>query len=284
MSVVKDTAYDYLHEVITANHYDSTLDLDIDSNFFETVSDAQLQELTLLAIASNYHLGKIVLLRHGETEWSKSGKHTGRSDVALTPYGREQAKGASCNLLDYNFSAIYSSPLRRAYDTALYATWDIRADNPGLHVVTDRNLLEMSYGNAEGITSDVIRRDLKEPDWNVFAAGTKSLPSMIAEDENEPYFCRGKGEDWEDISGRAKKILKKAQYETIQGHDVLLVAHGHILMTIAAVWLGINLKEFDYNLAKRILFLPTAGCGALATTDNGEHVTQDWNRPPRMEN
>ena len=284
MSISKTTAYDYLHAAIKTNSLESTLDLDITSDHFETVSDAELQELTLLAIASNYRLGKIVLLRHGETKWSKSGKHTGRSDVALTPYGYEQAKGASYNLYDYNFSRIYSSPLRRAYDTALYATKAIRDNTPGLRIITDRNLFEMSYGNAEGITSDVIRRDLKESDWNVFAAGTKSLPSMIAEDENEPYFCRGKGEDWEDISCRAKKILKKAQYESIQGHDVLLVAHGHILLTIAAVWLGINLKEFDYNLAKRILFLPTAGCGALATTDNGEHVTQDWNMPPRMEN
>ena len=284
MSVSKNTAYDYLLTAVKANSLESTLDLDITSEFFETISDVELQELTLLAIASNYHLGKIVLLRHGETEWSKSGKHTGRSDVALTPYGYEQAKGARYNLLDYDFSAIYSSPLRRAYDTALFATEDIRADTPGLRITTDINLLEMSYGNAEGITSSVIKQDLKEPDWNVFANGTKSLPSMIAEDENEPYFFRGNGEDWEDISTRAKKILKKAQYETIQGHDVLLVAHGHILMTIAAVWLGINLKEFDYNLAKRILFLPTAGCGTLATTDNGEHVTQDWNMPPRMEN
>lgn len=156
--------------------------------------------------------GKLVLLRHGETEWSRAGRHTGRTDIPLTPRGEELARAAGELVRDYDFRLILSSPLERARRTAELA---------GLDAEIDPQLIEWDYGGYEGRTTKDIRAELGY-DWTAFAHG------VIRGDTP--------GETVEEVAARASRVLTRVLPAMAEG-DVALIAHGHYLRILTAVFL-----------------------------------------------
>jgi broad specificity phosphatase PhoE len=155
-----------------------------------------------------------VLLRHGETDWSATGRHTGRTDVALTAAGEAQARALRARVAGLRFSAVWCSPLIRAERTAQLA---------GLTPVDlDADLMEWDYGEMEGRTTDEIRQEY--PGWTVWGGPWPG------------------GETIDEVAARADRVVARLRGTT--GGDsagptvVALVAHGHILRVVAARWLG----------------------------------------------
>jgi len=151
---------------------------------------------------------EVWLVRHGETEWSRLGRHTGRTDVPLTDVGRTQAVAVGRRLADHAFALVLSSPLSRALETARRAGF-------AEVVETTDDLLEWDYGADEGRTTPDIRRD--RPDWTIWRDGPKD------------------GERADDVAARTDRVIARARAAT---GDVLLFAHGHVLRVLAARWLG----------------------------------------------
>jgi broad specificity phosphatase PhoE len=151
---------------------------------------------------------EVYLVRHGETEWSLSGQHTGSTDIPLTDNGREVARELGRKLEGLEFAAVWASPMSRAIDTARLAGFehDVRIDD---------RLKEWTYGEYEGKTTPEIRES--RPDWFLWRDG-----------------CPG-GESAAQVGARADGVIEEVR--AVQG-DVLLFAHGHILRVIAARWLG----------------------------------------------
>jgi probable phosphoglycerate mutase len=156
--------------------------------------------------------GRLVLLRHGETEWSKSGQHTGRTDIPLTAHGEQLATAAGALLTSYRFVLALSSPLQRARRTAELA---------GLSPELDDDLLEWDYGGYEGLTTAQIRAELGY-DWTVFEDGVP--PGQTP------------GETVEEVAARASRVVKRVTAALSDG-DVALVGHGHCLRVLATVFL-----------------------------------------------
>lgn len=156
--------------------------------------------------------GKLVLLRHGETEWSRQGRHTGLTDIPLTPRGEALARNAGRLVAGYDFSLILTSPLQRARRTAELA---------GLHAEVDPLLVEWDYGGYEGRTTRGIRDELGY-NWSAFTHGV----------------IRGRtpGETVEEVAARASRVLTRVLPAMAQG-DVALIAHGHFLRILTAVYL-----------------------------------------------
>ncbi len=156
--------------------------------------------------------GKLVLLRHGETEWSRTGKHTGLTDIPLTARGEELARGAGELVRGYDFGLVLTSPLERARRTAELA---------GLDAEVDPMLLEWDYGGYEGRTTREIRAELGY-DWTAFTHGV----------------IRGEtpGETVEEVAARASRVLPRV-LDAMQHGDVALIAHGHFLRILTAVFL-----------------------------------------------
>jgi broad specificity phosphatase PhoE len=148
----------------------------------------------------------IYLARHGETEWSKSGQHTGRTDIPLTPAGEEGAKRIGTRLAGIAFARVFSSPLQRARRTAELA---------GFAPEIDPELLEWDYGDCEGRKTVEIRKAV--PGWDLFRDGAPN------------------GESVQQISDRADRVV--GRLKRMSG-NVLLFAHGHILRVLAARWVG----------------------------------------------
>jgi broad specificity phosphatase PhoE len=146
------------------------------------------------------------LLRHAETEWSRSGRHTGRTDVPLTEDGRERARALRERLADRASALVLSSPLSRARETAELA---------GLAPQLRDDLLEFDYGSYEGITTAAIRE--QRPDWYLWR---DSSPG---------------GETAEDVGTRVDRVIEEALGAA---GDVALFAHGHVLRALAARWVG----------------------------------------------
>ena len=153
-----------------------------------------------------------MLLRHGETEWSRTGRHTGRTDVPLTPHGEQLARAAGELVRDYDFRLVLTSPLQRARRTAELA---------GLDADIDPLLIEWDYGGYEGRTTKDIRAELGY-NWSAFTHGV----------------IRGEtpGETVEEVAARASRVLTRVLPAMATG-DVALVAHGHYLRILAAVFL-----------------------------------------------
>jgi probable phosphoglycerate mutase len=166
----------------------------------------------------------IYLVRHGETEWSKSGRHTGRTDLALTPEGEEEAR-ALRSRLPAGLDQVLTSPLQRAARTAELA---------GFAATPDPDLMEWDYGDFEGLTSAAIRA--RQPAWELFSDG-----------------CPG-GESVAQIAQRADRIT--ARLKASSG-KVLVFSHGHLLRVLAARWIG------QPVLLARGLLLSTASVSAL---------------------
>lgn len=156
--------------------------------------------------------GHLYLLRHGETEWSLSGQHTGRTDIPLTPNGEKRAADAGGMLAglrgDQPLAAVMSSPRSRALRTAELANL----------TVTDvtEDLAEWDYGEYEGLTTPQIRETV--PGWTVWT-----------------HPCPG-GETAEQVGARAAKVLARARASLADG-DVVLVGHGHFSRVLVATWL-----------------------------------------------
>jgi broad specificity phosphatase PhoE len=185
---------------------------------------------------------EIVLVRHGETEWSRDLRHTGRTDIPLTEAGREQATMLRAPLSQWSFVRVYSSPLSRARETCELAGLGERAE------LTEA-LLEWDYGEYEGITTKEIRE--QRPDWFLWRDG-----------------CPG-GETAEDVGARVDPLI--AELKGAEG-DVALFAHGHILRILAARWLGLPPQD------GKLLALSTATLSALGYERETE-VIRRWNAP-----
>jgi broad specificity phosphatase PhoE len=151
---------------------------------------------------------RLILVRHGDTEWSQNGRHTSRTDLPLLASGIERARSLEPVLAELEFARVLSSPLRRARETAELAGFGDRME------ITD-NLTEWDYGEFEGLTSNEIWQD--HPDWTLWADGAPS------------------GESPEQVAARADHLIAEA----VQADgDVLMFAHGHILRVVVARWIG----------------------------------------------
>ena len=151
-----------------------------------------------------------MLVRHGETEWSRNGQHTGRTDVPLAPVGAEQARLLGVRLLGRSFSLVVTSPLRRASDTC-------RLIGFGDNAVILDDLAEWDYGDYEGITTEEIHA--ARPSWNLWQDGVPG------------------GESVSDVGTRAARVID--MFRDVAG-DVLVVSHGHMLRVLAACWTGLR--------------------------------------------
>lgn len=180
------------------------------------------------------------LIRHGETEWSRAGRHTGRTDVPLTATGEEQALALRGPLGDRRFALVLSSPLRRAWETCGLAGL---ADGAR----TTNDLLEWDYGTYEGRTTPEIRADV--PGWTIWTGGVPG------------------GETVEEVGVRTRRIIDEAARA---GGDVALFAHGHVLRVLAACWLGLVPSE------GRLLALGTGALGVLGY-EHATRVIRAWN-------
>jgi probable phosphoglycerate mutase len=150
----------------------------------------------------------IVLIRHGETEWSRDMRHTGRTDMPLTPVGREQALVAGRSIADRQFALVLTSPLSRARQTAeLAGLGDVAED--------DEDLMEWDYGEAEGRTTAEIREE--RPGWRIWTDGPPG------------------GETLDQVAARADRVIERVA--VVEG-DVALFAHGHLLRVLGARWVG----------------------------------------------
>lgn len=148
------------------------------------------------------------LVRHGETTWARTGRHTGRTDVPLTPRGRRDGRELAACLAGHEFSLVLSSPMQRALVTARLAGFGPSAE------VTD-DLHEWDYGDDEGRTTLEIRGE--RPGWTVWRDGPKG------------------GETKQQVAARVDRVIRRARE---QAGDTIVFAHGHVLRVLAARWLG----------------------------------------------
>ncbi len=180
------------------------------------------------------------IVRHGETEWSRDGKHTGRTDVPLTAAGVEQAGALRGRIGGRRFALVLSSPLGRAWETCRLAGF------AGVARATD-DLMEWDYGAYEGRTTPEIQREA--PGWTIWTGGVP------------------RGETVEEVGARARRLIEEA---IAAPGDVALFGHGHVLRVLAACWLGLPPRE------GRLFALGTASMGVLGY-ENAGHVIRTWN-------
>ena len=184
----------------------------------------------------------IYLARHGETAWSVSGQHTGRTDLPLTAQGEENARRLGRRLAGLAFAQVLTSPLARARRTCELAGFAAVAS-------IDQDLLEWDYGAYEGMTPEQIRGE--RPGWEIFRDG-----------------CPG-GESLAEVAGRADRVAARLRAASAK---VLVFSSGHLLRVLAARWLG-----FDGALG-RYLFLDTAALSVLGYQRSfAEPVIRLWN-------
>ncbi|MET7290544.1 histidine phosphatase family protein [Streptomyces griseoloalbus] len=194
-------------------------------------------------------MGDLLLARHGETEWSRAGRHTGRTDLPLTPGGEAQAKSLAPLLAGGTFGLVLTSPLVRARRTAELA---------GLTgAVPEPDLSEWDYGAYEGITTAEIHRT--RPDWDLWTDGV-------------PPGREFPGESPEQVGERADRVLSRVAGALEEG-DVVLVAHGHLLRVLTARRLGLP------PAAGRLFRLETGTLSRLSL-EHGRPVVAEWNTRP----
>ncbi|MDH2424680.1 histidine phosphatase family protein [Sphaerisporangium sp. TRM90804] len=192
-------------------------------------------------------MDELILLRHGETEWSRDGLHTGRTDIPLTPRGEEQARALAGALEGLAVSLVLTSPALRARRTAELA---------GLaRCEVDTNLWEWDYGGYEGITTRDIRKT--RPGWYLWRDG------VVPGDAEHP------GETARQVGERADKVI--ARIAQAEG-TVVVVSHGHFLRVLTARWLGLPPQDGR-------LFKLDTGTVSVMGFEHGEHVVTRWNGP-----
>ena len=195
-------------------------------------------------------MGELILLRHGETEWSLAGKHTGRTDVPLTPHGEAAAKALAPLLSRCHIVAVFTSPAQRAVRTAALAGLD--------HAQPTPDLWEWDYGGYEGLTTPQIRET--RPGWYLWRDG------VIPGDAGHP------GETIEQVAHRVGRMLARVVPLLADG-DVVLVAHGHVLRVLTACYL--RLPPADGRL-----FRLDTGTVSTLGTEHAEPVVMSWNVSP----
>ncbi len=178
------------------------------------------------------------LIRHGETEWSLSGQHTSRTDLALTAEGERRAVEVGQTLRDHNFAVALSSPLRRARETARLAGFCPEIDN---------NLHEWDYGDYEGLTTAQIQK--QSPDWSIWTVTPAG------------------GESADQVAARADAVIVRAL--SADG-DVALFSHGHFLRVLAARWLKLEPQAGRY-------FLLSTGSISVLSYERDTRVIRTWN-------
>ncbi len=183
----------------------------------------------------------VVLVRHGQTAWSATGRHTGRTDLPLTDEGRRQGKAVGVLLAPWSFATVLTSPLGRALETCRAA---------GLDGQIDPDLQEWDYGDHEGRTTPEIRED--DPGWTVWRG---PVPG---------------GEAIEDVAARADRVI--ARIVGVEG-DVAVFSHGHFLRVLAARWLGLP------PTAGGMLLLDT-GTISVLSTERETPAIRLWNGVP----
>ena len=189
--------------------------------------------------------GELWLIRHGETEWTISGQHTGRSDIPLTERGRERAQGIRDYLQHRQFKKVFVSPLGRARETCAIAGYGDQAE-------VDENLREWDYGDFEGKTTAQIREEY--PDWLIW---------------NGPV---PHGETVEQVGARTDKVIARSLGEMgSDGGAVALFAHGHVLRILTARWLDLS------SDGGRLFALGTGSVSVLGF-ERDQQVIQAWNR------
>jgi broad specificity phosphatase PhoE len=183
---------------------------------------------------------RLVLVRHGETEWSRVGRHTGRTDLPLTPAGEGEAREIGDTLRGWAFASVFSSPLRRARDTARLA---------GFEGTLDDDLMEWDYGAVEGLTNGAVTAE--QPGWSKWF---DTVPD---------------GEQVADVAARADRFIRRT---ADLADDVLVFGHGHHLAITVARWLDLDPVE------GRRFPLETATVSVLGHK-RGERVVETVNRP-----
>ena len=188
--------------------------------------------------------GRLILVRHGATEWSMSGRHTGRTDPPLAEMGEVEARTLNGRLLQFKPAAVFTSPLRRALDTSRLAGF-------GDTAVIDKRLVEWDYGDYEGLTYAEIQA--RRPGWKLFEDGAPA------------------GEPVEDVGARADSFLAALRRDDrLAGRDALVFAHAHLLCVLAARWLGMP------PTTARLLAIDSSGIGVLGWK-RSEPLMERWN-------
>ncbi len=185
------------------------------------------------------------LLRHGATDWARSGRHTGRTDCPLLPEGEEEAHRLAPALAGLAFDAVLTSPLQRARRTC-----ELAGLGNGAQICDD--LREWDYGDYEGITTAEIRRSV--PGWTVFS-----------------HPCPG-GETLEQVGQRCQRLLSQCQTLFGEHRRLALFAHGHILRSLAGTWLGLG------PAGGALLSLSTGTISVLGH-EREQAVLLRWNAP-----
>ncbi len=188
-------------------------------------------------------MGDLWLIRHGETEWSRAGRHTGRTDLPLTTGGERAAERLRGRLAGHAFALVLASPLKRAHDTC-------RLAGLGDGAALDGDLREWDYGAFEGRTSADIQAEI--PGWSLWKDGVRG------------------GESAAQVGARADRVIARAR---AAGGDVALFAHGHLLRVLAARWLGLPPTD------GRLFALDPASLCVLGH-EHEAPVVQRWNEVP----
>jgi probable phosphoglycerate mutase len=187
-------------------------------------------------------MGALIVIRHGETAWSRTGQHAGRTDLPLTEAGEAAARALAPRLAGRSFEAIYSSPLIRAVRTAELAGL--------IGAETDDDLIEWDYGRYEGLTAEQIQE--LNPGWELWRDGVEA------------------GEDLARVTARVDTFLAKVR-PLLAGGDVACVAHGHLSRILAARWLGLDAsgaRQFGH---------PHPGTINTLGYEHGSPVLLGWN-------
>ncbi len=185
----------------------------------------------------------VVLVRHGETEWSRDGRHTGRTDIPLTTQGRQQAEALRAPLHAWQFALVLSSPLQRALETCRLAGY-------GTDAQVRPELMEWDYGRYEGRTSRQILAE--NPGWSLWRDGGPD------------------GETPADVGRRVDRVIREVRQTA---GDVLIFAHGHVLRVLTARWLD------EPPEGGRHYALQTATLSVLSY-EHQDPVISRWNLPP----
>jgi probable phosphoglycerate mutase len=193
-----------------------------------------------LLIGMNFEMW---LIRHGETEWSRSGQHTSRTDLPLVPEGEQRARALREALAGRKFALVLSSPMRRALETARLAGFDPQVND---------DLREWQYGDYEGRTTAQIHQI--DPAWTIW---TSTPPG---------------GEAAEQVAARADRVIARA---AAAGGDVAVFGHGHMLRVLAARWLSLEAPGGKY-------FALSTGSVSVLGFEHGNRVIQTWNRTPEL--
>jgi broad specificity phosphatase PhoE len=189
-------------------------------------------------------MAELWLIRHGETEWSLSGKHTSRTDISLTEHGRKRAEELRDYLKGTQFNAVFVSPMQRARETCAIAGF-------GDVAVVDEGLREWDYGVYEGKTTAEIRKDV--PGWSVWK------DEIVG------------GETVEHVGERADGVIARALAAAPAGGKVALFAHAHILRILAARWIGLGARGGS-------LFALGTGSVSVLGLEREIRVIEAWNR------